>query len=142
MIIKSIRSIMPLSLIAAICSCSSFSESSQAELLVGSWDINTINENVILPKSKVSLNFTKDNKISGKASCNNINSSYRIESGSLTISPTAATRMMCPSPLMEQESQFLQALNNVTGYQITSNTLSLTDEQGNIQFTATKVEEN
>jgi len=62
--------------------------------------------------------------ISGNAGCNRYNGSYQLEADTLTIGPLATTRMWCEN-LMDQEQQFLSALEATNRYELTSTTLTL-----------------
>ena len=68
---------------------------------------------VIARDTTITMVLTEDGQVSGTAGCNNYSSTYQVEpDGSLTIeTPFALTMMFCPRG-MDQESDFLGALEN------------------------------
>lgn len=71
-----------------------------------------------------------DGSFSGSTGCNRYSGGYSSSNGELTLSQVATTQMACPPPIMDQEQQFLQLLNQVTGYGITDDELTLTGADG------------
>jgi heat shock protein HslJ len=69
----------------------------------------------VLGGSTLTMSFSADGRVSGSAGCNNYVATYTASGKSLTIGPAAATRKMCVNPegVMEQEQQFLKALETV-----------------------------
>jgi len=69
----------------------------------------------VLGGSTLTMAFSADGRVSGSAGCNNYVATYTASGTSLTIGPAAATRKMCVNPegVMEQEQQFLKALETV-----------------------------
>ena len=69
----------------------------------------------VLADTQLTLLFAGDGRLSGSAGCNNYTGTYTASGSSLRIGPTAATRKMCVQPerVMEQEQQFLTALETV-----------------------------
>lgn len=57
-------------------------------------------------------------RASGNASCNRFSGSYELgrTEQRLRFGPLAATRMACPTPVMEQERRYLGILEAVSGY--------------------------
>ncbi len=81
-----------------------------------------------------------DGTVSGNAGCNNYNGSYEVDGDHITIGPLATTRMFCAEPegLMDQESQYLAALQAATTYEIKADVLEMFDVDGTrmVSFTA------
>lgn len=71
-----------------------------------------------LPDSNITLNFTSDGKVNGFSGCNNYVSGVTIEGEVIKISQAASTLKACPENLMNQETQFMMALSNITRYKI------------------------
>ncbi len=73
--------------------------------------------------------------VSGSAGCNRFNASYEIEGEQIRIGPAAATRKFCAEPegIMEQEQQFLAALEKGHTFQVGPESLELRDEDGALQ---------
>ncbi len=85
------------------------------------------------PKAAASLQFDAVSKrFSGSGGCNRISGSYEVSGDKLHLGPIAATRMMCPQPVMDVETAFLAALGSVTSYKIDGNTLSLFGASGSV----------
>jgi heat shock protein HslJ len=59
--------------------------------------------------------------ITGSAGCNRYQGTYRLSDNRLTIEAPATTRKACPGNIMQQESQYLAALQNAQRYQINPN---------------------
>ena len=60
--------------------------------------------------------------MAGSAGCNQYNAGYTLgpDAGAISISPAASTRMFCSEPagVMEQEAEFLAALQSAARYRI------------------------
>jgi heat shock protein HslJ len=82
----------------------------------------------------ISLLFSADGTLSGKAGCNQYTGSYTVSGNTLAISPTfARTAMFCgEAGVMEREDAYLAVLPQMTLYQITGNQLTLSDGTGKI----------
>ncbi len=86
----------------------------------------------VIPGSKVTAEFV-DGQINGSAGCNNYFGSYELSGNSLTMSgPFGITEMFCAEPegVMEQENQYLAALQSVTTYEIKADVLEMFDADG------------
>ena len=70
--------------------------------------------------TEVTAIFDQDGTLSGSAGCNNYNAGFQIDGESLQIGPAMSTRMMCATPdgIMDQEAQYLAALERAATYQI------------------------
>jgi heat shock protein HslJ len=77
----------------------------QAPLIEGSWRIEAILGRPVSPRTTPRVTFS-DARISGNASCNNFNGSFRFERGRLTTGPLASTKMACG-----QRAQNVQEIN-------------------------------
>lgn len=79
----------------------------------------------LVPNSEVTLEFDQD-RVSGSSGCNRLTASYQVNNYSLEISPAAGTRMACEEAVMNQEFQFLQALEGVQEFRINGGNLIIT----------------
>ncbi|MCC7161504.1 MAG: META domain-containing protein, partial [Anaerolineae bacterium] len=111
-----------------------FEASAPAGLAGTSWDVinyNNGNQGVVtaVNGTKLTLAFGADGRVSGSAGCNTFNGSYTSENGGLNIGPLASTRKLCPEPagVMEQEAQYLAALQKAATYEIAGDTLTIRD---------------
>jgi heat shock protein HslJ len=82
------------------------------------WVVEDINGTGIIDSSRVTLNFSADRRLSGRASCNTYTGAYTLTGETLTISKTGVTRMACAPGLMRQEDLFLDVLKNVRGFAV------------------------
>ena len=87
--------------------------------------------------SELTANFGADRKLSGSAGCNNFTSTYEIKDKSVKIGPTATTRKMCASPegVMEQETQFLKALETAATFSLDGSRLEMRSADGALTVT-------
>ena len=98
----------------------------------------------VLSGTTMTLTFTADNKLSGSAGCNNYMANYTLTASALDIGPAAVTRMMCANPatIMEQEQQFLKALETVASAQQEGGRLELRTASGALAVSLVKAKAN
>jgi heat shock protein HslJ/membrane-bound inhibitor of C-type lysozyme len=90
-----------------------------AALLQGAeWVVEDLNGGGIIDRSRVTLNFAEDGRVSGNGSCNTYNGGYVLTGEGLTLSRAATTMMACPPALMSQESRFFELLEKVQRFEI------------------------
>ncbi|WP_185268859.1 META domain-containing protein [Halopseudomonas xiamenensis] len=82
----------------------------------GEWVVEDIDGRGIIDRSRVTLNFWRDGRVTGRASCNNFMGQYQLTGEGLGIGQTATTRMACAPSLMEQEQRVLRNLENLQGF--------------------------
>ena len=76
-----------------------------------SWRAEDIGGGGIIDRSRATLTFGADGRISGSASCNNYSGSYALDRGALNFtSALVATQKACVPSLMDQERRFLAIL--------------------------------
>jgi heat shock protein HslJ len=68
---------------------------------------------------------TPSGLLQGRSGCNEYNSTFVASLTEIKIDPPATTMMACPSPVAEQETEFLQALTSASQYTITSDVLKI-----------------
>ena len=99
--------------------------------LQGEWNLQTLRgvapaTSIHLPTLEIDL---KENRITGNSGCNNYFASIeRCSPTTLSFSAIGATRILCLSENIE--SDYFQALQEVTTYKIQANTLLLLNKQG------------
>ena len=72
-------------------------------------------------------------ELSGSGGVNRYSATYETTAdGAITISTPAATLMAGPPEAMEQEQAYFAALEQVAGFSATADSLTLTDEQGDV----------
>lgn len=82
----------------------------------GEWVVEDINGGGIIDRSRVTLNFWQDGRVTGHSSCNNFMGQYQLTGEGLSISQIAGTRMACAPSLMEQEQRVLANLQAIQGF--------------------------
>jgi len=90
-----------------------------ASLLQGAeWTVAEVGGAPLVAGSQVTLDFARDGRVSGHASCNSFTCAYTLSGEGLAISKVAGTMMMCDAALMDQERRFLDALGGVQNFSI------------------------
>ena len=105
----------------------------QSQDLAGtSWEATAYNNGKqavvsVLPGTTLTANFANDGSLAGNAGCNEYNGPYKINGDQISIGPLVSTLMMCsdPAEVMDQEAQYLAALQSAAKYQIEGNVLQL-----------------
>jgi heat shock protein HslJ len=117
----------------------------QAQSFAGtSWEVTGFNNGrqaVVSPQTSTTLTlaFSADGRFSGSAGCNNYTGTYTAQGLKLSLGPPAATRRMCPQPgVMEQEQQFLKALQTVATARFEGDRLELRTADGAMAATLNK----
>ena len=102
--------------------------SSKEQALNGTWELDYISGpriafDGLYPNKKPTITFdTANKKANGNSSCNNYNTSIKIEGGNLHFGPVASTKMACQG---SGESVYFKTLETITNYDIQDNTLHL-----------------
>ncbi len=82
----------------------------------------------VIDSTNLTVLFDKDGTVSGSSGCNTYFSDYTSDAdGNLAFSAIAVTKMYCMSPdgVMEQETKYLNALQDVKRFEIQTNILKL-----------------
>ncbi|MEO1209433.1 MAG: META domain-containing protein [Cyanobacteria bacterium J06638_20] len=80
-----------------------------------------------LADTEITAQFEGD-RLGGSSGCNNYVTSYAASNGTLSFDAIASTRRACPSPISNQETQYLMALSNVDAYSVEGDRLILSYE--------------
>jgi heat shock protein HslJ len=88
----------------------------------------------VMAGTKLTAVFDTASNVSGSAGCNSYSGSVSAKAPSITIGPLSATRKACASPagVMEQESEFLTALESSATYSVQGGKLELRTKDGAI----------
>ena len=80
----------------------------------------------------LTASFDKDGNLSGNSGCNNYSGPYKVNGNQINIGPLASTQMYCDNPagVMDQEAQYLAALQTASTYQIEGDRLELRTADG------------
>ena len=87
--------------------------------------------------TELTADFGEDSLLTGLAGCNNYSTGYELDGEKITIGPAATTRKMCAEPegIMEQEQQFLAALERAATYRIELNRMEIRTDAGALAAT-------
>lgn len=96
----------------------------------------------LVPQAAVSLHF-QDQQVNGFAGCNNFAGSFNLVNDKFSVGALDATQKGCATPIMNQENQFLTALQSARRYSVdATGRLSLfygsDDSEGILYFLPTK----
>ncbi|MDZ4168654.1 MAG: META domain-containing protein [Coriobacteriia bacterium] len=91
----------------------------------------------VVAGSELTLEFGADGQVTGSGGVNAFNGTYEYTPDTVKIGPLATTKMAGPQELMDQEGQYLSALQAATVWKVTRGALELHDDQGALQVTAT-----
>jgi heat shock protein HslJ len=103
-----------------------------------SWSAVQINTgagiSTLLEGTSATASFSADGQVSGNAGCNTFNAGYQVNGNALSINQPSSTSALCPDPegLMEQEFQFLNALQSAATFTLEGNTLTILNASGQI----------
>jgi heat shock protein HslJ len=124
----------------------SFSTLQPAPLVGSMWTLTSYNNGKdalvsVLNGTVISASFSEDGRLSGSAGCNNYTTTYELSDDQMSIGPAATTRKFCgETGVMEQETAYLQALEQIASYKIEGDVLTLYDAAGTryLIYTASK----
>jgi heat shock protein HslJ len=90
----------------------------------------------ILAGTEITATFDDTGRLSGNAGCNNYSGKVETEGEMLKVGSIAHTRKMGiePEGIMDQEANYLQALERVSKYRIDGKTLELRSKSGSLQL--------
>ncbi|MCA9980784.1 MAG: META domain-containing protein, partial [Anaerolineales bacterium] len=100
-----------------------------------SWLVTGYNngrEAVVSPllDTEITVLFGEEGQLSGNASCNTFSGGYTLDGDAIAVGPLATTRMMCAEEVMQQETEFLTALQNAATFSQDGNLLTLFGADG------------
>lgn len=110
-----------------------------SEALAGEWTVTGYNNGrggvtTLVASTEINVLFGADGTASGSAGCNNFTGPFSADGAVVSIGPLAATMKMCAADgVMEQESQFLAAMQNSTRWEIRGDRLELRNDDGALQ---------
>lgn len=102
-----------------------YSEAQPLPLVGTNWSMLNYNngrEAVVgaLGGTEVTAIFGADGNLTGTAGCNNYRAGFQLDGNKIDIGPAATTRMFCAEPegVMDQEAEYLRAIENAATYKI------------------------
>ncbi|MFL5522124.1 MAG: META domain-containing protein [Gemmatimonadales bacterium] len=84
------------------------------------WVVEDVNRTGVIDDSRLTLNFSADGRLMGRAGCNTYSGRYALTGEGLTITDPVSTRKACASALMQQEKTFLEVLTGVQRFEIST----------------------
>lgn len=105
------------------------------------WQVATINNGTavvgVIDGTSLTARFGDDGHVSGSAGCNHYSATYTLDGSALHVGPAIATRKHCESPagVMQQESEFLHALEQSRTVEAGESLVALRDARNTIQLT-------
>lgn len=100
--------------------------------------LNNGRQAVVSLKTPISMQLGNDGKMSGNTGCNQYTTTYTIKDDQLTVGFPATTRKLCPPELMEQEQQFISALQKGSKMSRNGEKWEVRDSAGALQFSMMK----
>lgn len=100
--------------------------------LTGLWLVESIGGKKLLPGTEITMNFTEDGRVAGKATVNNYFSSWIEADGLILFTQAGSTMMAGPEAHMRQEDKFLKLLSKVRKYRIDWDDLTLKTADGEL----------
>ncbi len=101
------------------------------------WDVVSYNNGKqavvsVIIGSSLSAEFQEDGTLTGNAGCNSYRASYEIDGDNISIGTTVTTRMFCEEPegVMDQEAQYLAALQTAVTYSINGERMEMRTAEG------------
>jgi len=113
-----------------ISACASSQGTSAASLTGTQWVLTELNGQSPVPGTTITAAFTEEGQVTGSSGCNTYNGSYEIDGDTIKFGLTATTMMACPDPIMNQERDYLGALESAGTYEIANDELTLFDANG------------
>ena len=113
------------------CAQSNSSQAGGGNLTGTVWSLSTLMGQQLVPDSEITTLFAADGKFGGSSGCNQYSGTYSVSGSKLEISsPLSSTMMACLPALMDQESTYLKALEQVKSFSINGDQLTLKDANG------------
>ncbi|HOM67646.1 MAG TPA: META domain-containing protein [Brevefilum fermentans] len=125
---KNMLIVLTLALTLTLAACST--HKGDIELKGTSWSLVEIHGQPILEGTTPTLIFDEEG-IGGNASCNIFGGNYTLDKGKLTFDQLFNTEMYCEGA-MDQETAYINALQEVVGFKIENGNLQLLDTDGQV----------
>lgn len=103
-----------------------------SQRLTGFWRVEKLDGKKLLPGTTITMFFTEDGRVNGKATVNNYFASWIESDGLILFTRAGMTMMAGPEGHMEQESLFIKMLGKARNYKIDGDLLTLRDREGEL----------
>ena len=104
-------------LLAAGCQATDPKSGEPVNLAGTSWLAEDIDGRGVMDILQSTLRFETDERVAGMAGCNRYFGSVTLDGSAISFGPLGATRMACPTAIMDQEDRFLKALANAKRFE-------------------------
>ncbi|MEQ8207096.1 MAG: META domain-containing protein [Woeseia sp.] len=94
------------------------------------WQVEDIDKGGIIDSSHITMQMSPEGRASGSTGCNRYFGTLTVGQTSFEVSGAGSTRMACAPAIMQQETRFLQALQDVRRYKMDGDFVRLFDESG------------
>jgi len=88
------------------------SQSDSAKLTGTEWVLEDLGGNGVIDNAQATLSFLENGRVSGRGSCNRFSGTAHITGDTIKIGPLISTRMACAEAVMNQEAEYLKALES------------------------------
>ncbi|MFN2189433.1 MAG: META domain-containing protein, partial [Candidatus Promineifilaceae bacterium] len=106
------------------------------ELAGTSWTVNSYNNGrggvtTLIIDTEIPVMFDVDT-VSGNAGCNDFSGGYEVNGENIAVGPLASTQKWCDQPegIMDQEAEFLAALEGAVRFEVQGNRMDMYFEDG------------
>ena len=131
---RNLMILLSLSLLITACA------SGKSATLAGTWKLTAYgpkdSPSPAVPDADATLSFGNDGSVSGSGGCNSLGGTYETDGSQITFNEITSTLMACDDARMAQESAVTQVLAGTAEYAIDGNTLTLTNDDMVLVFTA------
>ncbi len=94
------------------------------------WLLTSLDNQPVLENTNVTIDFV-DGKVSGSSGCNSYGGTYSVRKEKITTDSIVMTLMACmDAGVMEQETAFLEILQNAQTYEVTDSQLLIHSSEG------------
>lgn len=98
--------------------------------LAGSWSLTQLQGQPLVQGTMITANFS-GGQVTGSGGCNSYSASFSTNGNNVSISYPVSGQMACAPEILQQETQYFQALSSAGRYEINGNNLILRDGGGN-----------
>ncbi len=132
----SIHPLLPLVILGTIFASTACGIASDINLAGTTWRLVELNGRTPLATGEdITLRFETQERAGGNSGCNLYSGAYRITGATITFRNLASTKRACLDPALNtQESEFYQALDAVTTFELTGGRFLLKDSGGIVRL--------
>jgi len=93
------------------------------------WLLEDLGGKGVIDRLQTTLEFRQDNRLSGNGGCNRYFGSYNFDGQNFTVNGIGSTFKMCSTAIMNQETQFLKALEKAKTIRLEGSFLLIDSEE-------------